>query len=175
MIEAEALHTGLVRNKIAEAKLEIAEAKAELKSLKGQIGEEYTSEILSMMHNIRNKFVELMVRIVGTEFSHDISLVEIDVYNLRDFVEDNINATDSENLVNAITLAAEKLENAIFDISLDKSTEGSLTSAQNALDNAWIQAIALAGKGKISEDLLSDIVAIIIPIVAEIELLKLII
>jgi len=173
LIEAGALHTGLVRNKIAEAKLEIAEAKAELKSLKGQVGDPYTSEILSMMHNIRNKIVELMGRSVGTGFSHDISLVEIEVYNLRDFVEDNINATDSENLVNAITLTAEKLENAIFDISLDKSTEGSLTSAQNALDNAKTVVVDLARKGKISEELKLELLAKIIILQGKIELLKL--
>ena len=90
LIEAGELHTGLVRDKIAEAKLEIAEAKAELKSLKGQVGEPYVSQILSMMHNVRNKIVELMGRSVGTEFGHNLSLAEVDLYTLRDLIEENI-------------------------------------------------------------------------------------
>ncbi|MFX0010327.1 MAG: hypothetical protein ACFE9R_08435, partial [Candidatus Hermodarchaeota archaeon] len=122
LIEAGELHTGLVRNKIAEAKLGIAEAKAELKNLKGQVGEPYTSEILSMMHNIRNKIVELMGRSIGTEFSHKTSLTEVNIYRLRDLIEENIGETDRESLFNIITLAADKLENVIFDILLGKDT-----------------------------------------------------
>lgn len=151
LIETGQLHTGLVRNKIAEAKLEIAESKAELKALKDQVGEPYISEILSMMHNIRNKIVELMGRSVGTEFSHEISLTEVDLYDLRDLIEENINETDIESLFNIIALAASKLENAIFDISLGKDTEDSMIQALHALDHAKAEVNSLYGKGKISE------------------------
>ena len=153
LIEAGELHTGLVRDKMAEAKLEIAEAKAELKSLKDQVGEPYISEILSMMHDIRNKIVELMGRSVGTEFAHKISLSEVDLYNLRDLIEENVNETDRESLFNIIALAAAKLENAIFDISLGKDTENSLIQAVHALDHAKAEVKSLARKGKISESL----------------------
>jgi hypothetical protein len=153
LIETGQLHTGLVRNKIAEAKLEIAESKAELKALKAQVGEPYVSEILSMMHNIRNKIVELMGRSVGTEFSHEISLAEVDLYDLRDLIEENINETDRESLFNIVALAATKLENAIFDISLGKDTEASIIQALHALDHARAEVESLYGKGKISEDL----------------------
>jgi len=166
------LHTGLVRQKMAEIKLEIADTKTELMINKQSMSQVHFDHLKECIRDVRNRIVELMGLGISV-FSHDISLVEVDVYNLRDFVEENIPAADSENLVNAITLTAEKLENAIFDISLDKSTERSLTSAQNALNNVWIQVIALAGKGKISEELKLDLVAIIIPIVAEIEELKL--
>jgi tRNA G37 N-methylase TrmD len=105
-------------------------------------------------------------------FSHAISLAEVDIYNLRDFVEDNINATDSENLANSITLAAEKLENAIFDISLDKDTESSITSAQNALDRARAEVIALVSKGKISQALATTLLFEIFLIQIKMEDLK---
>ena len=165
------LHSGLVRQKMAEIKLEIAETKTELMINKQSMNQEHFDHLQECIRDVRNRIVELMGLSIG-EFSHDISLVEIDVYNLRDFVEDNILAADSENLVNAITLTAEKLENAIFDISLDKSTEGSLTSAQNALDKVWTEVIALARKGKISEELKLELLAKIIIIQANIEFLK---
>jgi hypothetical protein len=171
LIQEGYLHTGLVRQKMAEIKLEIAETKTELMINKQSMSLEHFAYLQECIRDVRNRIVELMGSSIG-EFSHDISLVEIDVYKLRDFVEDNILATDSENLVNTITLTAEKLENAIFDISLDKSTEGSLTSAQSALDKVRIEVVALAGKGKISEDLKLELLTKIIPIQAKIELLK---
>jgi len=166
------LHTGLVRQKMAEIKLEIADTKTELMISKQSMSPEHFDHLQECIRDVRNRIVELMGLGISV-FSHDISLVEIDVYNLRDFVEDNINATNSENLVNAITLTAAKLENAIFDISLDKSTEGSLTSAQNALDNVKTVVVDLARKGKISEILKLELLAKIIILQGKIELLKL--
>lgn len=165
------LHTGLVRQKMAEIKLEIAETKTELMIYKQSMSPEHFEHLQEAIRNVRNKIIELMGLSIN-EFSHDISLVEIDVYNLKDFVEDNILATDSENLVNAITLTAEKLENAIFDISLGKDTEESLTSAQNALDKAKTEVVALAAKGKISEELKTTLLMEMLLIQVEIELLK---
>lgn len=165
------LHTGLVRQKMAEIKLEIAETKTELMISKQSMSLEHFDHLQECIRDVRNRIVELMGLGIG-EFSHDISLVEIDVYNLRDFVEDNINATDSENLVNSITLTAEKLENAIFDISLDKSTEGSLTSAQNALGNVLTEVFALARKGKITEEMKTTLWVEILLIQERIESLK---
>jgi len=165
------LHTGLVRQKMAEIKLEIAETKTELMISKQSMSPEHFDHLQESIRDVRNRIVELMGLSIG-EFSHDISLVEIEVYNLRDFVEDNILAVDSENLVNAITLTTEKLENAIFDISLGKSTEGSLTSAQNALDKAKTEVVALARKGKISEELKTTLMIEISLIQVKIELLK---
>ena len=106
-----------------------------------------------MMHNVRNKIVELMGRSIGTEFSHEISLTEVDLYNLRDLIEENINETDRESLFNIIALAAAKLEDAIFDISLDKDTESSLMQALHALDHAKAEVKSLYRKGNISADL----------------------
>jgi len=171
LIENGYLHTGLVRDKLAEIKLEIAESKVELMNNKLLVGEEHTEYILTLVHDARNKIIILMGLSDGTEFSYEISLVAVDVYKLRDFVEENILATDSENLVNAITLTAEKLEKVIFDISLDKSTEESLISAQNALDKARVEVVALARKGKISEELMSTLMIEIILIQAKIDLL----
>lgn len=153
LIETGQLHTGLVRNKLAEAKLEIAEAKAELKALKGQVGEPYVSEILSMMHNVRNKIIELMGLSMDTLLAHKLSLAEDDLYDLRDLVEENIAEIDRESLFNIISLAAEKLEDAIFDISLGKDTECSMIQAIHALDHAKAEVISLTKKGKISEQL----------------------
>ena len=157
LIEDGYLHTGLVRNKMAEIKLEIAETKTELMINKQSMTQEHFDHLKDNIRNIRNKIVELMGLSMGTPFSHAISLAEVDIYNLRDFVEDNINAADSENLANSITLAAEKLEKAIFDISLDKDTETSITSAQNALDHAIAEVTALVSKGKISQALATTI------------------
>ena len=165
------LHTGLVRQKMAEIKLEIAETKTELMINKQSMSPEHYEYLKECIRDVRNKIVEIMGLSIG-EFSYDISLVEIDVYNLRDFVEDNILVADSENLVNAITLTAKKLENAIFDISLDKSTEESLTSAQNSLDKVKNEVVALAQKGKISEEMKLILLGKIIPIQAKIESLK---
>jgi len=162
LIEDGYLHTGLVRNKIAEIKLEIADTKTELMINKQSMSQEHFEYLKDCIQNIRNKIVELMGLSVGTEFSHDISLVAVEIYNLRDFVEENINSTDRENLANAITLAAEKLENAIFDISLDKDTENSLIQAIHTLEHAEAEAKSLYSKGKISEalklTLLSEII-----------------
>ncbi|MFW9881544.1 MAG: hypothetical protein ACFFG0_51420 [Candidatus Thorarchaeota archaeon] len=166
------LHTGLVRQKMAEIKLEIADTKTELMINKQSMSQEHFDHLKECIRDIRNKIVELMGLSVGTDFSHDVSLVEIDVYNLRDFVEENIPALDSENLVNAITLTTQKIEDALFDISLGKSTEGSLTSAENALDKAKIEVFALAKKGKITEALKLELLAKIIIIQVEIEDLK---
>jgi len=168
LIEAGELHTGLVRDKIAEAKLEIAESKAELKALKDQVGEPHVSIILSMMHNIRNKIVELMGRSVGTEFSYEISLTEVELYYLRDLIEESINETDRESLFNIIALAAAKLENAIFDLSLGKDTEASLFQAVHALNHAKAEVMSLYRKGKISESLKDDLIAEICTIQAKI-------
>ena len=165
------LHTGLVRNKMAEIKLEIAETKTELMVNKQSMSQEHFDYVKDFIRNIRNKIVELMGLSIG-EFSHEISLVAVDIYNLRDFVEDNINATDSENLENAITLAAEKLENAIFDISRDKDTESSLTAAQHALDKSKAVVIALQQKGKISVELAVTIFTKILILQWQVELLK---
>lgn len=153
LIEDGYLHTGLVRNKIAEIKLEIADTKTELMINKQSMSQEHFEYLKDCIQNIRNKIVELMGLSVGTPFSHAISLVAVDIYNLRDFVEENINATDRENLENAITLTAEKLENAIFDISLDKDTEDSLIQAMHTLDHAKAEVISLYGKGKITNEL----------------------
>ena len=168
LIETGQLHTGLVRNKIAEAKLEIAESKAELKALKDQVGEPYISEILSMMHNVRNKIVELMGRSVGTEFSHEISLAEVGLYDVRDLIEENINETDIESLFNIVALAAAKLENAIFDISLGKDTEASMIQALHALDHAKAEVKSLYSKGNISLDLKMILLAEIIKVQVQI-------
>jgi len=172
LIEDGYLHTGLVRNKMAEIKLEIAETKTELMINKQSMTQEHFDHLKDSIRNIRNKIVELMGLSMGTPFSHAISLAEVDIYNLRDFVEDNINAADSENLANSITLAAEKLENALFDISLDKDTESSITSAQNALDRARAEVIALVSKGKISQDLGATLEIEILVIKMKIEDLK---
>ncbi len=172
LIEDGYLHTGLVRNKMAEIKLEIAETKTELMINKQSMSQEHFDHLKDCIRNIRNKIVELMGLSMGTEFSHDISLVEADIYNLRDFVEDSINPIDSENLENVITLAAEKLENAIFDISLDKDTESSLTSAQHALDKAEAEVFALQQKGKISVELANSLMIKILILQWQVELLK---
>jgi len=166
------LHTGLVRSKIAETKLEIAETKTELMINKQSMSQEHFDYLKGSIRNIRNKIVELMGLSMGTPFSHAISLVEVEFYNLRDFVEENINPTDSENLANAITLAAEKLEDALFDISLDKDTDSSITSAQQALDRARAEVEDLVDKGKISQDLGDTLVIKILLVHMKIEELK---
>ena len=171
LIEDGYLHTGLVRNKIAEIKLEIADTKTELMINKQSMSQEHFEYLKDCIQNIRNKIVELMGLSVGTEFSHEISLVAVEIYNLRDFVEENINSTDRENLANAITLAAEKLENAIFDISLDKDTEGSLIQAIHTLDHAEAEAKSLYNKGKISEALKLTLLSEIILLQTQIYLL----
>lgn len=172
LIEDGELHTGLVRNKIAEAMLELAETKTELKNLKGQVGEPYTTEILSMMCIIRNKIIELMGLSMGTDFAYEITLCEVNLYDLGDFIEGSINKTDRESILNIIILAAEKLEDAIFDISLEKDTDSSLTSALHALDHAKTEIFSLLQKGKISADLTLIMVLRIIGIQARIEELK---
>ncbi|MFW9969078.1 MAG: hypothetical protein ACFFDF_02680 [Candidatus Odinarchaeota archaeon] len=172
LIEGGYLHTGLVRNKMAEIKLEIADTKTELMINKQSMSLEHFEYLKNCIQNIRNKIVELMGLSMGTEFSHNISLVAVDIYNFRDFVETNINATDSENLVLTTTLAAEKLEDAIFDISLDKDTESSLTSSQHALDKAKVEVVALQSKNKISDELKNDLLVKIWYLQWQLELLK---
>ncbi|MFX0139198.1 MAG: hypothetical protein ACFFDN_36490, partial [Candidatus Hodarchaeota archaeon] len=172
LIEDGYLHTGLVRNKMAEIKLEIADTKTELMINKQSMTQEHFDYLKDCIQNIRNKIVELMGLSVGTTFSHEISLAAVEIYNLRDFVEENINATDRENLANAITLAAEKLEDAIFDISLDKDTESSITSSQHALDKAKTEVIDLQRKNKISVELVETLLIKILLIQQKVESLK---
>ncbi|MFX1400245.1 MAG: hypothetical protein ACFE8V_03245 [Promethearchaeota archaeon] len=158
------LHTGLVRNKMAEIKLEIADTKMELMMNKQSMTLGHFNYLKGCIQNVRNKIVEIMGRSVGTELGHKLSLQEAEIYNVRDLVEENINETDRESLVSLLSLAALKLEDAIFDISLDKDTEASILKAVHALNHAKKEVISLANKGKISEalkgELLEDILLI---------------
>ena len=172
LIEDGYLHTGLVRSKIAEAKLEIADTKTELMINKQSMSLLHFDYLKGIIQNIRNKILEIMGLSMGTPFSHAISLAEVEIYNVRDFVDYNIDPGDSENLANALTLAAEKLEDALFDISLDKDTESSITTAQRALDRARAEVVALVDKGKISQDLATEILIEIVLIHTKIEELK---
>jgi len=172
LIEDGYLHTGLVRNKIAEAKLEIADTKTELMINKQSMSQEHFDNLKDIIQNIRNKILEIMGLSMGTPFSHAISLAEVEIYKVKDFVEYNIEPQDSENLANALTLAAEKLEDALFDISLDKDTESSITSAQHALDRARAELEALVDKGKILPALGDTLLSKILIIHMKIEDLK---
>ena len=162
------LHTGLVRNKMAEIKLEIADTKMELMINKQSMSILHFEHLKDCIQNVRNKIVELMGLSVGTELGHKLSLQEVKLYNLRDVVEEKIIIEqDRENLVNIISLASSKLENAIFDISLDKNTEASIVQAINAVSHATAEVLSLANKGKITEELKFELLTYIISIQAQ--------
>ena len=165
------LHTGLVRNKMAEIKLEIADTKMELMASKQSMSPVHFEYLKDGVQNIRNKIVELMGLSVGTELGHKLSLQEVELYNLGDVIEENINESDSENLVNVISLTNSKLEKAIFDISLGKSTEASIIQAIQALSHANAEIISLANKGKITEGLKNSLLASILLIQAQLILI----
>ncbi|MFX1481095.1 MAG: hypothetical protein ACFFCI_23690, partial [Promethearchaeota archaeon] len=164
--------SGLVKDKFAQALTHISEFLIDIFNYWDLISDEYVEYIIPNLHLIRNNIIWLMGESVGVEQSKNIASIEIELFNLIDFVDDNINHTDSFVLKLSLAGAIVHLEGALFKIVLDLNTECMLTGTQVALDHALTEVDNLLNSGKITQELADSLKSEILQIQVEIEMVK---
>lgn len=147
----------LFHDAIAKVMLQVVEFRTEIFEKLNLIDENVAEYIVVLTHIIRNNIVLLMGFIPGTEIGHQIALIEIKLLNLKDFIDDEINWWRGMFLKNHIRYAINKLESALFKISLGIDIEWSLKQAIKKLDKALDDTNHLLRKGIISQEL-ADII-----------------
>ncbi|MHA1292076.1 MAG: hypothetical protein ACTSQJ_05345 [Promethearchaeota archaeon] len=176
LVEDGNITCGLFHDLIAQVLIEIVEFETELYNNLLLISDEDAEYIISALHVIRNNIVLLMGNSVdydkGTDYGYYIALIEGNLFDLIDFIEEEINPEDRECLEDLITSAAALLEIAIFEISLDFEIECTLTLAQYTLDQAKDEVNYLFDSGKISQDLADILLQKIIQAQVDIEIVK---
>jgi hypothetical protein len=164
--------SGLVKDKFAQALTHISEFLIDMFNYWDLISDEHFEYIIPNLHLIRNNIIWLMGESVGVEQSKNIASIEIELFNLIDFIDDNINETDSFVLKLSIIGAIAHLEGALFKIVLDLNTECMLTGTQVALDHALTEVDNLLNSGKITQELADSLKSEILQIQVEIEMVK---
>ncbi|MFW9942995.1 MAG: hypothetical protein ACFFFT_18305 [Candidatus Thorarchaeota archaeon] len=164
--------SGLVEDKFAQALTHITGFIIEIFNNWDMISDEHVEYIMPKLYSIRNNIVFLMGESVGVEQSTNIAQIEIELLNLNDFIDENIDDTDSFILRASIAGAIASLEGALFKIVLDLGTECMLTGAQVALDHSLSEVDNLLNSAKISQELADTLKYEIMQIQVEIELVK---
>lgn len=147
----------LYQDAMAKAMVYITEFKVELLNKYDQIADDHAEYIVNALHEIRNNIVILMGTSTGTEQGVRLAYIEVDLLNLRDFIEDEVEWSEVFCLYIFLKLATCSLEKAIFKISMEEEIGCLLFCVQWKLDIAACLAECLLQKGIITQEV-ADII-----------------
>jgi hypothetical protein len=142
----------LYQDAMAKAMLHITEFKVELLNKYDRIADDHAEFIENSLHEIRNNIIILMGTSTGTEHGVKIAYIEVDLFNLRDFIEEEINWTEGLCLYLFLKLATCALERAIFKISKGEDIGCLLDCVMWKLDVAACLTKCLLQKGIITQE-----------------------
>ncbi len=132
--------------------------------------------VIFTLNEIRNNIVLLKGNSVdyekNTDLGYQIASIEVEVLNLKDFIQENINIFDSWCLRRIVMHTAILIESAFFHIAQDTDYTCVLTCAQWTLDLAKCKVNYLLGEEKISQNLADVLIERMTQIQNEIELVK---
>lgn len=163
---------GLFHDAIAKVMVQITEFKVELLNRLDRIDDEQAEYIIDSIHTIRNNIVLLIGASTGEEQAHEIALIEVELLNLKDFIEDEIPCCVGRCLRAKISCSAKLLELALFKISMGYSIDCILEYTQCKLEHAISKINFLLEGGKIPEDVANYLIEKISNIIGDIEQLK---
>lgn len=162
----------LYQDAMAKAMVYITEFKVEFLNKYDQIADEHAESIVNALHEIRNNIVILMGTSTGTEQGVSLAYIEVDLLNLRDFIEKEVEWREAFCLYLFLKLATCTLEKAIFKISMEEDIGCLLYCVQWKLDIAACLAECLLQKGIITQEVADIILNSITQAQADIEQLQ---
>lgn len=152
--------------------VQITEFKVELLNRCDRITDEQVDYIIDSIHTIRNNIVLIMGASIGEEQAYKIALIEVELLNLKDFIEDEIPCCVGRCLSAKISCSAKLLELALLKISMGYTIDCILEYTQCKLEHAIMKINLLLEKGKIPEDVTYYLIEKISSIIGDIEQLK---
>jgi len=162
----------LFHNYLAKLFIRFAEHRTEIFNRKGLIEDYHTEYIIDSLHEIRNNIVLLMGASTGEKQAYEIALIEVELLNLKDFIEDEIPCCVGRCLSAKISCSAKLLELALFKISMGYSIDCILEYTQSKLEHTITKINFLLEKGKIPEDVANYLIEKISSIIGDIEQIK---
>jgi len=157
---------------MAKAMLHITEFKVELLNKYDRIDEGHADYIENSLHEIRNNIVILMGTSTGSEQGIMVAYIEVDLLNLRDFIEEEIEWEDGLCLYLFLKSATCMLEATIFKISMNIDIECILSCILWKLDIAECLTRCLLEKGKITQEVADILLDRIIQAQIDVELVQ---
>lgn len=143
----------LYQDAMAKLMVLITECKVEILNWLDRIDDEYALYIENSIHDIRNNIVILMGMSTGTEEGLRLAYIEVDLLNLGDYIEDNINWSESWCLRCLLKTATRMIEKTLFKISMNLDIECMLTCIHIILECAIYKVCCLLNNGIITEDI----------------------
>jgi len=128
-----------------------AEIKIELLTRRNKICNEIAKYIVFNLHEIRNNIIIMMGASTDSELAYEIGVLEVELLNLRDYIEQELPYCARKYLSKKIWHASKILEIAIFRISEGNDVECLLKCAQWMLDKTMNKIDCFLEGGKISE------------------------
>jgi len=162
----------LFHDYLAKLFIRFAEHRTEIFNRKGLIEDYHAEYIIDSLHEIRNNIVLLMGASTGEEQAYEIALIEVELLNLKDFIEDEIPCCVGRCLSAKISCSAKLLELALFKISKGYSIDCILEYTQCKLEHAITKINFLLEKCKIPEDVANYLIEKISSIIEDIEAIK---
>lgn len=171
-IENSDITCGLVHDCLAKLFVELAEHKTKFFARRGYINDNQAEYMIDTLQDIRNNIVLLKGASVGSEQAYNIALIEVELLNLKDFIDDEIQCCIGRYLSNMISCSAGFLELALIKISMDYSIECILSCIQWKLERTVSKINHFLEKGKISEEVANYLIENITEIIESLEEIK---
>ncbi|MFX1574908.1 MAG: hypothetical protein ACFFB0_19395, partial [Promethearchaeota archaeon] len=160
---------GLFYDCLAILFIGFAEHKTKIFNKIGWIDDNDAEYIIDTSHEIRNNIVLLKGMSIGLELSYNIALIEVELLNLKDFINDVIQCCSGKYLSNMISFSAGLLELALFKISMGHNIEYILEFTHWKLEKIISKINFFLEKGKISEDIANYLIERISNLIENIE------
>ena len=88
----------------------------------------------------------------NSNYGYQIASIEVQILDLKDFIEIEIQEGNSERLQELLGLAALQLEIALIELAFDIDPDSALRLAQNLLNLAKDEVIILSNNDKITQE-----------------------
>jgi hypothetical protein len=157
LIEEGNVSCGLVHDLISQALVQVSEFQTSLFNFIGFISDEDADYMIPKLREIRNNIVSLMGSSVQDPRGVAISLIAVDLFDLKDYIKEEIGIFNRICLTNMISNAIFQLELSILKLSLDLDINCTLTHAQQKLDSAKLKVNKLLDREIISQEVANTI------------------
>lgn len=169
---------GLYHDKMAKLMVYLTEIKLEYRYHHNhhyrccQITSEESKFIVASLHEIRNNIVILMGASTGNEQAYEIAYLEVELFNLHNYIEGEMSRCSSKCLSMKIWCASHCLEIAILKISKGEDVDYLLKCVKWKLEHLNCKIDQMVKKGGISEESAQYLKSEINHIIESIDLLR---
>jgi hypothetical protein len=170
------LTSSLFKDAIAQALLKITEFETWFFDKINLIDENVVEFIISSLEEIRNFIILIMGNSVDyikqIDIGYEIAQLDVALFDLKDYLYNQIGCWSGKYLRMLISMAACQLESTFFKLSMDMNISYSLSLAQYTLNLAENEVEKLLNYGKIDESIANYIFDVISNVIQEIDKIK---